>query len=308
VATMARRVSRRGDGAGPTIVAAGAVVWRPQPSQDGAIEICLVHRPQYNDWSLPKGKRNRGEHLLTCAVREVEEETGQRVVLGRPLPTQHYEANGRPKRVHYWAARAQDTAPAWEGTAEVDEVEFLPVADAIRRLTHPRDADLVAALARGPILTTPLVVLRHARAVARSSWEGPDQERPLDVRGARDAARLAPALAALGVTRVVSSDAVRCVDTVRPFADEYRLTVELEPALSEQGHLAQLEQIGHLVRSLLADGQPTLVCSHRPVLPDVVAAATEQLHADLPPGSLHPGDFLVLHHRGGVVIAAERHS
>ncbi len=170
MATVARRVTRRGDGAGPTIVAAGAVVWRPQPSQDGTIEICLVHRPRYDDWSLPKGKRNRGEHLLTCAVREVEEETGQRVVLGRPLPTQHYEANGRPKRVHYWAARAQNTAPAWEETAEVDEVEFLPAAEAIRRLTHPRDADLVVALARGPIRTTPLVVLRHTSAVARSSW------------------------------------------------------------------------------------------------------------------------------------------
>ena len=302
---MTRRSDDEGD---QTVVAAGAVVWRPQTALGGAIEICLVHRPRYDDWSLPKGKQDPGEHILACAVREVEEETGQRVVLGRPLPTQHYEANGRPKRVHYWAARADDGAPVWPGTAEVDEVAFLPAVEAMRQLTHARDAELVTVLASGPIRTTPLIALRHTRAVARSSWTGPDQERPLDTRGTRHATRLAPALAALGVTRVVSSDAVRCVDTVRAFAEERRITVEMEPVLSEQGHLAQPSQAGRLIRSLLADGAPTVVCSHRPVLPDVIAAATEQARTDVPAEPLHAGEFLVLHHRGGVVVAAERHT
>ena len=301
-------MTRRGDEGDQTVVAAGAVVWRPQTALGGAIEICLIHRPRYDDWSLPKGKQDPGEHILACAVREVEEETGQRVVLGRPLPTQHYEANGRPKRVHYWAARADDGAPVWPGTAEVDEVAFLPAVEAMRQLTHARDAELVTVLASGPIRTTPLVALRHTRAVARSSWTGPDQERPLDTRGTRHATRLAPALAALGVTRVVSSDAVRCVDTVRAFAEERRITVEMEPVLSEQGHLAQPSQAGRLIRSLLADGAPTVVCSHRPVLPDVIAAATEQARTDVPAEPLHAGEFLVLHHRGGVVVAAERHT
>jgi 8-oxo-dGTP diphosphatase len=302
-------MTRRGDDEdGQTVVAAGAVVWRPQTALGGAIEICLVHRPRYDDWSLPKGKQDPGEHILACAVREVEEETGQRVVLGRPLPTQHYEANGRPKRVHYWAARADDGAPVWPGTAEVDEVTFLPAVEAMRQLSHARDAELVTVLASGPIRTTPLVVLRHTRAVARSSWTGPDQERPLDTRGTRHAARLAPALAALGVTRVVSSNAVRCVDTMRAFADERHITVEMEPVLSEQGHLAQPGRAGRLVRSLLADGAPTVVCSHRPVLPDVIDAATERARADVPAEPLHAGEFLVLHHRGGVVVAAERHT
>jgi 8-oxo-(d)GTP phosphatase len=297
---------RRGDDVDQTVVAAGAVVWRPQPAQGGAIEICLVHRPRYDDWSLPKGKLDADEHLLACAVREVEEETGHRVVLGLPLPTQTYEVNGRPKRVHYWAARADDDAPEWEGTPEVDEVAFLPAVDAMRKLTHTRDTELVRTLASGPIRTTALVVLRHSRAVGRSSWNGPDQERPLDSRGATHAAALTPALAALGVTRVVSSDAVRCVDTVRPFAEERRLTVEFEPVLSEHGHLEQPGQVGHLVRGLLAAGEPTVVCTHRPVLPDVIAAAAEQTYADVPSDPLHAGDFLVLHHRGGVIVAAER--
>ena len=95
-----------------TVVAAGAVVWRPDPAHPGEVEVCVVHRPRYDDWSLPKGKLDRGEHLLAGAVREVEEETGQRVVLDRPLPTQHYEVNGVPKRVHYWAARAELLARA----------------------------------------------------------------------------------------------------------------------------------------------------------------------------------------------------
>jgi len=93
-------------GVAGTVVAAGAVLWRPDQAHDGGVEVCLVHRHRYDDWSLQKGKLDPGEHLLACAVREVEEETGQRVVLGRPLPTQHYEVNGAPKRVHYWAAPA----------------------------------------------------------------------------------------------------------------------------------------------------------------------------------------------------------
>src|SRR6266478_9806746 len=84
------------------IRAAGALVWR-----DGAqgIETALVHRPRYDDWSFPKGKREPGEHVLLTAVREVAEETGVRVLLGRPLPAARYERNGRPKRDDYWVRR-----------------------------------------------------------------------------------------------------------------------------------------------------------------------------------------------------------
>ncbi|MGH8775001.1 MAG: NUDIX hydrolase [Jiangellaceae bacterium] len=300
---MARPVKA---GRNDTVVAAGAVVWRPGNGHDGGIEICVVHRPRYDDWSLPKGKLDGREHVLATAVREVEEETGHRVVLGRPLPTQHYEANGLPKRVHYWAARADDRAAPWEGTDEVDEIAFLPAADAIRRLTHARDAEPVSALVAGPVRTTPLVVFRHTKAVARTAWDGPDKERPLTSRGAAQAVALAPAFAALGLARVVTSDALRCVDSVRPYAEQAGLTVDTEPALSEIGHLSQPGNAGKLVRSLLADGEPTLVCSHRPVLPDIVAAATEQVQTDVPSKPFRAGEFLVLHHRGGVVVAAQR--
>jgi 8-oxo-(d)GTP phosphatase len=301
-------MSRRDTVAAQTIVAAGAVVWRPHVGPGGGIEVCLVHRPRYDDWSLPKGKVGRHEHLLACAVREVQEETGHRVVLGRPLPGQTYQVDGLPKQVHYWAARADDDAPPWRATAEVDQVVFLPAPAALGRLSHPRDAQPVAALLESPVRTTPVVVLRHTQALQRSSWTaGPDAERPLNEHGARDAVSLIAPLSALGVTRVVTSDAARCVETVRPFAEAAGTALELEPALSEDGHLDRPDGAGRLTRAVLAEDAPTVICAHRPVLPDVIAAATELSHVDVPGGRLHPGEFLVLHHRGGTVVAAERH-
>ncbi|MFF3909556.1 NUDIX hydrolase [Streptomyces sp. NPDC001848] len=126
-----------------TIRAAGCVLWRRSPI-DGALEICLVHRPKYDDWSHPKGKLKHGEDPLTGALREVAEETGYTAVPGAPLPTVHYLANGRPKQVHYWTAEATDGffAP----NREVDRVLWLPPAAARHRLTQPRDRDLIDAL------------------------------------------------------------------------------------------------------------------------------------------------------------------
>jgi len=293
-------------GVAGTVVAAGAVLWRPDQAHDGGVEVCLVHRPRYDDWSLPKGKLDPGEHLLACAVREVEEETGQRVVLGRPLPTQHYEVNGAPKRAHYWAARADDDAPPWPGTQEVDLVEFLPAAEAVRRLTRPRDADIVNALSSNEIRTVPFVVLRHTKAIERSLWTGPDAQRPLNDRGSRDALALVAPFAALGLTRVVTSDAVRCVETVWPYVGVAGARLELQPVLSEEGHSAQPHGPEKLARALLADGARTVVCSHRSVLPELIAAAADQASEVLPGRPLEPGDFLVFHHRGGVPVAVER--
>ena len=106
------------------------------PPIEGEVEVLLVHRPRYDDWSLPKGKLDPGEHPLVCAVREVEEETGHRVVLGRPLPRQRYTVSGRPKVVQYWVARADDRAAEWGGTAEIDQHRWVPTWQAPRR-THP---------------------------------------------------------------------------------------------------------------------------------------------------------------------------
>ncbi|HSK27206.1 MAG TPA: NUDIX domain-containing protein [Jiangellales bacterium] len=289
------------------IQAAGVVLWRP--SRDGAgLEVCLVHRPKYDDWSLPKGKVDPGEHLLACAVREVLEETGHRVVLGRPLPDQRYPVGPDDKVVHYWAALADDSAPPWQGTVEIDQAEFLPVPAALERLTHPRDAELVAGVAADPAPTVPLVVLRHGKAMSRSGWTGPDPERPLERRGVAQADRLAVLLGCYGLARIVSSDAARCVDTVRPYATSTRRTVELEPGVSEIGHEQHPDLAAEVVQALLSAAEPTVLCSHRPVLPTLFEAVREHARCDVPAEpTLPPGGFVVLHHRDGIVVAAERH-
>ncbi|MFF5568240.1 NUDIX hydrolase [Streptomyces sp. NPDC012623] len=128
--------------------AAGCVLWRPAPSRTGRIELCLVHRPKYDDWSHPKGKLKRGESALTAAVREVLEETGHHCAPGPFLDTVHYEAQGRPKEVTYWAAEA--TAGRFTPNDEVDRVLWLPPAEARPRLTQPRDRLLVDALLESP--------------------------------------------------------------------------------------------------------------------------------------------------------------
>ncbi|WP_128379825.1 NUDIX hydrolase [Streptomyces cavernae] len=136
--------------ANDTVLAAGCVLWRTSPI-DSELEICLVHRPKYDDWSHPKGKLRRGEDPLACAVREVAEETGHECVTGARLPSVHYIAGGRPKTVYYWAAEA--TAGRFVPSQEVDRIRWLAPADARERLTMLRDRELVDEL---------LAVLRHA--------------------------------------------------------------------------------------------------------------------------------------------------
>ncbi|WP_435613549.1 NUDIX hydrolase [Streptomyces sp. bgisy159] len=127
----------------PVVEAAGCVLWRRSPA-DGSLLLCLVHRPKYDDWSHPKGKLKPDEDALRGALREVAEETGHTAAPGAELPTQHYLANGRPKRVRYWAAEA--TGGEFRPNTEVDRVLWLPPAAAKARLTQARDRDLVDAL------------------------------------------------------------------------------------------------------------------------------------------------------------------
>ncbi len=306
--------ARGGNGqAGPEAIrAAGALLWRPGP--DGQPEFAVLHRPHRQDWTWPKGKQEPGERPAAAAVREVEEETGCTVSLGRPLPTRRYVSLGVPKRVRYWVARADPARqrPFVPGP-EVDELLWLPAEAARAQLTYPGDAQLLDSFARDVVDTVPLLVVRHAKAVKRAQWDGPDGERPLEDRGKAQARRLVPLLAAYGVTALVSSDTRRCRDTVLPYAATRPgpgLEVEDEPLLSEEGHHRSRRASRARAAALLGDPRALAVCSHRPVLPDLVGAL-------LPPGMsrdlrpLAPGAFLVVHRdltgRKPRVVAVERH-
>ena len=212
------------------IKAAGAVAWRPGP--DGRPEILLVHRRKYDDWSLPKGKVEPGETLPVTAVREVLEEGGARLALGRRLNSIRYNVGGRPKRVHYWSASVASLDDHAVPNDEVDEIEWLDADRAIERVSYRHDHGVIADFARLPAQTVPVILLRHAKAVAKSRWKRADDRRPLDDAGRADAKALAELLACFGPrARLITSPAARCVETLRPFAELSGAELREEPSL-----------------------------------------------------------------------------
>ncbi|MDQ6641172.1 MAG: NUDIX hydrolase [Actinomycetota bacterium] len=279
----------------PDVVAAGAVV-----VHEGA--VLLVHRPRYDDWSFPKGKQDPGEHEVSTAVRETIEETGVEIRLGRPLGSQAYvQTDGRAKVVHYWRGEVIGDADvaSYVTNDEVDQVEWVPVDTVADRLSYPRDQTILDEALANPKPTTPLVIVRHAKAFSRKKWVDHDPLRPLTDQGFAQARAIAPLLAAYGVTRVLSSTSIRCIQTVQPYADEHVLAVSATPVLSEE--YAEPRGVCDLLESLMADDEPAVVCSHRPVLPLLL----EPL--DVGALALRPGDMLVVHHRKGRVRATELH-
>jgi 8-oxo-dGTP pyrophosphatase MutT (NUDIX family) len=108
--------------------------------------LALVHRPEYDDWTLPKGKLDRAESFEEAALREVEEETGLRCRLVRELPAAEYAVKGRPKRVRYWLMEVE-ADPGFVANEEVDELRWTEPAEALRLLSYDRDREVVAAAA-----------------------------------------------------------------------------------------------------------------------------------------------------------------
>lgn len=301
--------------------AAGTIPWRLAGDD---VEVAIIHRPRYDDWSWPKGKAEKGESTPACAVRETLEETGLLVELGHPLPTARYfvqrKGEPTPKTVEYWAAQVVSEHEP-EGD-EVDTVRWVGVQEAASLLTYQRDVEQLEAFAQAwdddALDTWPLVVVRHATAVPRTQWEKQDWIRPLDPDGRQRAKDLIPLLGAFGVHRILSSSAKRCVDTVTPFAEEVNIAVKGKRGLSEEGHYDRPEKAAKHVKKSLDRATPVAICSHGPVLPAMVVKIARAAQGDVAErleevasASLRKGEALVCHVSGrgddARVVAVERH-
>jgi 8-oxo-dGTP diphosphatase len=290
-----------------TIWAAGAVAWRPR--EDGVPELLLVHRKRYDDWSLPKGKAEPGEELPATAVREVREEGGADITLGRRLTSVRYRVKGHPKRVSYWAARVTGVDERAVPNEEVDEVAWLPLDEARGRVSYQQDLEVLDDFATAPADTVPLILLRHAQALARADWAGGDAGRSLADSGQADARVLAGLLACFAPrAEVFTSPTVRCEETVRPYAEVtgVRLRTANELAISRTPGADS----SAFLRTVLASGKPAICCAHRENLPTLLTEAAAALGAPAPPGTsdtLPTSGFWTLSIAGGGLVAADRY-
>ncbi|GAB3801082.1 NUDIX hydrolase [Micromonospora zhanjiangensis] len=257
--------------------AAGGVVWRPGPPgvdpPTGSVEVCLVHRPRYDDWSLPKGKLDPGEHPLLAAVREVAEEADVRAVPQVRLPEARYFSLGRPKVVDYWSMAAVGDG-GFQPQTEVDEVRWLPVGAAVDLVTYPHDARVLRAFAALPPVTSVQALVRHASAHRRGAWTGPDTARPLDAAGWAQARAVAPLLAVVRPQRLVSASALRCVQTLDPLAELLDLPIEVDSCFDEPKPGQDVEEnalsaAARLVE-LTATGVRVAICSQGKVMPQAL--------------------------------------
>ena len=305
-----------------TVVAAGAVCWR---IVDGKTRVLLVHREARADVSLPKGKLDPGETPPQTAVREVEEETGIRVALGVPLgPVEYTLGGGRGKVVHYWAAEVSDDAIAastFSPNSEIARLEWLSIDKARKALSYDRDRDVLDRFAElvdsGRARTFAVIALRHGKAIPPASWDGPDSSRPLLHRGLDQAQKIAPAIAAYRPVKLISSPAARCLGTVEPLAQLTGLPVKLAVGISQEAYESDDSSVRSIVTKRLMRRQTVVLCSHGPVLPDIIedvatATGTTMNSALRHAAMLSTAEFTVLHvsakHPDGGLVAIETHA
>jgi 8-oxo-(d)GTP phosphatase len=288
------------------VLAAGAVCWKV--TSKGNLKILVVHRTQHRDVSLPKGKVDPGETLPETAVREIAEETGLVIGLGPPLGIVEYRLpNGRDKVVYYWSAEVSPLAIANSTFAANDEIESLTwmKLDKVRTsLSYPHDIDIVDRFAelyeQGRARTFAIIALRHGKAVPPESWEGPDATRPLMKRGTDQAASIALGVAAYRPASLVTSTAVRCVDTISPIARITGLDPTEAEGISQDAYSGKGDRVARIVHNAVERAETTVFCSHGPVLPQIISAVVEATGIGISgqlnrAASLSTGEYAVLH-------------
>jgi 8-oxo-dGTP pyrophosphatase MutT (NUDIX family)/phosphohistidine phosphatase SixA len=304
------------------VLAAGAVCWR---IVDGKARVLLVHRTQHKDVSLPKGKLDPGETLPETAVREIAEETGIAIALGAPLGQVEYELpGGREKKVFYWAAEVSDEAVAasrFHPNDEIASLEWVTLSRARKVLSYSHDQQILDTfeerLNAGTARTFAIITLRHAKTVPGESWDGPDATRPLLQRGADQAASIAQGLAAYKPQRILTSTAARCIATIGPVARLTAVKVKQTDGLSQDAHELGEARVHEIVAKRLARRQTVILCTHGPVLPDVIDEIARLTETPITSAVRHaamlsPGEYSVLHiasdNPSAGIVAIETHS
>jgi 8-oxo-(d)GTP phosphatase len=253
--------------ANKAVLAAGAVLWRSNGDSHDP-EVAVIHRPRYDDWSLPKGKVDPGENEPVTAVREVLEETGHSSRLGRRLASVSYPVDEGIKKVRYWAARSN--GGTFTPTSEVDELKWLPIAAAIKQLGYSHDRKVLRRFAKLPVDTHTILIVRHGTAGSKSRYKGDDKKRPLDKRGRAQAESLVGQLLAFGADTLYAADRVRCHQSIEPLAEELGVPIHNEPLLTEEAYAEDRKAARRRVLEIAASGGTPVICTQGKVIPDLI--------------------------------------
>lgn len=288
-----------------TVWAAGAVLWRR--TADGLIEVAVVHRRRYDDWSLPKGKADAGELLPATAVREVVEETGFSGRLGRRLETVGYPLkHGTRKKVSYWAM--ESAGGRFVPNHETDDLQWLSVAGAKRTVSYDADRAVLKTFAAQPVGDLhQLILVRHAKAGRRGRFRGDDRDRPLDEAGSEQARALAVLLGLFGAQHLYAADRLRCLQTLVPLSEELRTEITPVPELSEEAFAADP---GAAERRLLEIADPDrpgvpVVCSQGKVIPPLLQRWAARDGVELPSARNRKGSLWILTLRDRTLVQAD---
>jgi 8-oxo-dGTP diphosphatase len=285
------------------IRAAGALLWRE--TQERTIEMALIHRPRYDDWTLPKGKIEEGETALQCAYRELVEETGIKASLTRQLGTVEYEESGELKRVIFWSAHCSLDTGTFVVNEEVDELVWFTPEDALAKATHDSDRQIIDNFQAQEQRTDTLIILRHAKALERGDWDEPDSQRTLNEVGFDQAQLLIKHLEPFAIDEVYTSDYTRCVQTVTPLAHARGLSITAVPSLNEQTFEEDPSRAVAFANALKQDEKNIVICSHNPVIPTMLRGIlnTKLKNKDLI--KLEPGDAWIVHRVKGEIVGLD---
>ncbi|HKC29168.1 MAG TPA: NUDIX hydrolase [Jatrophihabitans sp.] len=278
------------------IRAAGGVVWQPGEAK---VEVAIIHRPRYDDWSLPKGKLEPDEVELIGAVREVAEELGSQVAVSRRIGTVTYPTPAGLKAVTYWVMRR--VGGTFVPNAEVDAVKWLRARDARDQLSYDVDRRIMSEFIEVPIPDSMILLVRHAKAGKRTEWRGSDRDRPLEPAGESQAARLATLLALFRPDRIISADLARCVETVRPLADRLGLPVIIDPVFGDEAYIKAPAATEDALLALAKPGHVTVVCSQGQTIPGLI----ERLGRGVLDSETRKGAFWALSVVDGTVVSMD---